>query len=131
MMTYDIVKSIEAALNRFIQSLSYGKNFKVTFLDTSPYNRDAVGAQYLKSCQYGLPMITYYCASQGLSQADMDSMTFLENEVLELPFRFVPLQSSNTMSAGEEAGRPQLTIDDLSENGEISRENEDGDDSEL
>ena len=131
MMTYDLVKNIESAMNRFIQSLSYGKNFKITFLDTSTYNREAVGAQYLKACQYGLPMVTYYCASQGLSQADMDGMTFLENEVLELPFRFIPLQSGNTLSVGSDPGRPESNIEDLTDNGEISRENEDGDDSEL
>ena len=125
MMTYDVVKSIEAALNRFVQSLSYGKNFKVTFLDTSPYNRESVGAQYLKACQYGLPMVTYYCASQGLSQAEMDGMTFLENEVLELPYRFVPLQSGNTISAGEDPGRPESNPEDLTDDGEITKENED------
>ena len=130
MITYGIVKSIETAVNRFIQSLSYGKQYKITFLDVSTYNRDIVGTQYLKACQYGLPMITYYCASQGLSQADLDAMTFLETEVLELPFRFVPLQSSNTM-ASDDGGRPESTIDELTDNGEISRENEDGDNSEV
>ena len=83
-ITYGIVKSLEGVVNRFIQSYSHGKNFKVTFLDCSPYNRKEVGEQYLKAAQYGLPTISYFCASQGVSQAEMDCMNFLEDDVLDL-----------------------------------------------
>lgn len=137
-LTYGIVKSIEGVVNRFIQSYSYGKNFKVTFLDVSPYNRREMGDQYLKATQYGFPMLSYFCASQGLSQADMDCMEFLENDILDLKSRFMPLQSSSTMSTNSsgsstdgsgEAGRPQKNDDDLSDSGESSKEHDDGDDS--
>lgn len=123
-ITYGIVKSIECAINRFIQDYSYGKNFRVTFLDVSPYNRKESGDMYLKACQYGIPMISYYCSSQGLSQSDMEGMTFLENKVLHLNEQFKPLQSGNTMSSGGE-GRPELDADELTDSGETSRENED------
>lgn len=134
-ITYGIVKGIEAVINRFIQSFSYGKNFKVTFLDCSPYNRKEMGDQYLKACQYGLPMVSYYCASQGMSQAEMDCMNFLEDEVLDIKSRFDPLLSSATKTAGgtdgtKESGRPQKDTGDLSDSGEVSRENEDGDNNE-
>lgn len=72
-ITYGIVKSIEDAVNRFIQSQSYGKNFKVTFLDCSPFNRKEMGDQYIKACQLGVPMVSYYCASQGLGQEELRS----------------------------------------------------------
>jgi hypothetical protein len=71
-ITYGIVKSIEDAINRYVQSLSYGKNWKVNFLDVSPYNREEMGAQYLKAASYGLPTISAYAASQGLGQAELD-----------------------------------------------------------
>lgn len=133
-LTYGIVKSIEGVVNRFIQSYSYGKNFKVTFLDVSPYNRKEIGEQYLKAAQYGFPTLSYYCASQGLSQQDMDCMDFLENDVLRLKDRFRPLQSSSTMGSNAadedgEAGRPAKEIDDLTDAGESSREHDDGDNS--
>ena len=127
-ITYGIVKSIEDAINRYIQSQSYGKNFKVTFLDCSPYNRKELGDMYLKACQYGLPFISMYAASQGLSQSEVDSMSFLENDVLGLTDRFKPLQSSATQSsadskgATDEGGAPQKEIGDLSESGEQNRE---------
>lgn len=137
-LTYGIVKSIEGVVNRFIQSYSYGKNFKVTFLDVSPYNRKEMGDQYLKAAQYGFPTLSYYCASQGLSQADMDCMSFLENDILDLKGRFIPLQSSSTMgantadSAGDgtgDAGRPTKDMGDLTDSGESSQEHNDGDNS--
>ena len=92
-LTYGIVKSIEDAINRYIQSQPYGKNFRVTFLDCSPFNRKEVGDAYLKAASYGMPTISYYCASQGLGQAELDSMSFLETTVLGLQDIFKPLQS--------------------------------------
>lgn len=131
-LTYGIVKSIEGVINRFIQSFSYGKNFKVTFIDVSPYNRKEMGEQYLKATQFGFPMLSYFCASQGLSQADMDGMEFLENKILDLKSRFIPLQSSSTMSSSsgqDGAGRPKKEDGDLSDAGELSQEHDDGDNS--
>lgn len=122
-LTYGIVKSIETALNRFIRAQSYGKYFNVTFLDCSPFNRKEVGDAYIKACQFGLPMISYYAASQGMSQSDLDGMNYLENDVLGFNERFVPLRSSATQSAsGNEPGRPQSEDGDLSEEGEKWRE---------
>lgn len=130
-ITYGIVKSIEDVVNRYIQSQSYGKNFKVTFLDCSPFNRKELADSYLKACQYGIPMISYYAASQGLSQSELDCMSFLENDVLGLASMFRPLQSSSTMSgslnedgkgATDEGGAPEKDIEDLSESGEQHRE---------
>lgn len=123
-MTYGIVKGIEAAINRYMQRQSYSKNFKITFLDCSPFNRKELGDSYLKACQFGLPMVSYYCASQGLGQAEMDTMNFLEDDILGVKGRFIPLQSSSTQSAGngDEAGRPQSDIAELTEQGEQTRE---------
>ena len=111
-------------MNRFIRAQKYGQNFKVTFLDVSPYNRREVGDAYLKACQYSLPMISYYCSSQGLGQGELDSMSFLETEVLGLQDMFKPLQSSSTLSSSDQGGRPTKEAEDLSESGEASREDE-------
>lgn len=123
-MTYSIVKSIECMVNRFVHRHSYGRYFKVTFLDCSPFNRKEVGDAYLKACQYGLPMVSYYCASQGLMQDEMDCMNFLEDDVLDVKRRFTPLQSSAQLSSEStgEAGRPESDIGELSDAGEVWRE---------
>lgn len=123
-ITFGIVKSIEDMVNRFIQFQSYGKNFKVTFLDCSPYNRKELGDMYLKACQYGVPMVSYYCASQGLGQSEIDCMNFLENDILGIKDKFIPLQSSSTQSGkpASDGGAPEKDIDDLTESGEQNRE---------
>lgn len=125
-LTYSIVKSMESVINRFIHRHSFGKYYKVTFLDTSPFNRKESGDAYLKACQFGMPMVSYYCASQGLLQDEMDGMNFLEDTVLGIKNRFQPLQSSATQSSNSdgdgEAGRPKSDIENLSDAGEQTRE---------
>lgn len=129
-ITYGIVKSIEDAVNRLLQAQPFGKNFKVTFLDVSPFNRKEVGDQYLKAASYGMPTVSLYCASQGLGQAELDSMNLLENEVLEIKKLFIPLSSSNTQSgnaveskgATDEGGAPTKETGDMADSTEKNRE---------
>lgn len=133
-LTFGIVKSIEDMVNRFIQAQNYGKYFKVTFLDVSPFNRKEAGDAYLKAATYGLPTISMYAASQGLGQSELDCMSYLEGEVLELHKLFKPLQSSTQMSAqdktsddndpdkNENGGAPVKEVGELTDSGEQSRE---------
>lgn len=125
-LTYSIVTSIETMLNRFIHRHSYGRYFKMTILDCSPFNRKEVGDAYLKACTYGMPLVSYYCASQGLMQDEMDGMNFLEDDVLGIKERFKPLQSSATQSSNSDSdgaqGRPPADMDDLTESGVRLRE---------
>lgn len=131
-LTFGIVKSIQDVVNRLIQSQSYGKNFKVEFIDSSPYNRKELGDAYLKAASYGIPMVSFYAASQGLGQAELDSMSFLETEVLGLQDMFKPLQSSTQMSsadleseaATDEGGAPTKEIGEVSDSREVNSENE-------
>lgn len=123
-MVYGIVKNIEDVINRYIQSTNFGKYFKVTFLDISPFNRDEVGGQYLKMCQVGMPMVSYLAAAYGMPQSDMSNMNFLEDDILGIKERFMPLRSTNTMSASESegVGRPESGLGEISDNGEIAKE---------
>lgn len=129
-ITFGIVKSIEDAINRLIQSYSFGKNFKITFLDCSPFNRKELGDAYLKAASYGLPTISMYAASQGLAQSELDNMSFLEGEVLGLQEMFKPIQSSSQMSsdsldkkgATDEGGAPKKEVGEISESGEQNQE---------
>lgn len=133
-ITYGIVKSIGDVINRFLQSQSYGKNFRINFLDCSPYNRKELGDAYLKAASYGLPTISLYAATQGLGQEELDSMSFLEGQVLGLHDMFRPLQSSSQMSgvqnpegkgATDEGGAPKKDIGELTDSGEQTAENKD------
>lgn len=129
-ITYGIVKSIEDAVNRIIQAQSYGKNFRVNFLDVSPFNRKEAGDAYLKAASYGLPTISAYAASQGIGQAELDCMSFLEGRVLGLQDLFRPIQSSSQMSssdvdsnaATDEGGAPTKGVGEITESGEQNQE---------
>lgn len=129
-ITYGIIKSIEGVINRFIQAQSYGKNFRVNFLDVSAYNRKEAGDAYLKAASYGLPTISMYAASQGLGQAELDGMSFLETQVLGLQDMFRPIQSSTQMSgdsldskaATDEGGAPTKGVGEITESGEQNQE---------
>ena len=126
-LTYSLVKSIESMVNRFVHRHNFGKYFKVTFLDVSIFNRKEYGEAMLKAATYGLPTLSYYAASQGLAQDDLDGMSFLEDDVLRLKDRLRPLQSSSTLSAADsesscEVGRPKSDIGDLTDAGEQSQE---------
>ena len=123
-ITFGIVKSIEDMVNRYLHAQAFGKSFRLTFLDCSPFNRKELGDMYLKACTYGLPFISMYAASQGLNQSEVDAMNFLEADVLGLVDKFKPLRSSATLSADStnEGGAPKKDPEDLTENGEKSRE---------
>ena len=122
-MVYGIVKSIEDVINRYIQSLNYGKFFKVTFLDISPFNRDEVGGQYLKMCSVGMPMVSYLASAYGMPQSDLANMNFLEDDILGIKEKFMPLRSTNTMPAEtQDRGRPEAELGEISDNGELSKE---------
>lgn len=129
-ITYGIVKSIGDALNRYIQAQPYGKNFIMNFLDVSPFNRKEMGDAYLKAASYGLPTISAYSASQGIGQAELDSMSYLEGTVLGLQDMFKPIISSSQLgssdlesnAATDEGGAPTKDMEDLTESGEQNRE---------
>ena len=129
-LTYGIVKSIQDVVNRLIQAQNFGKNFKVNFLDVSTYNRKEVGEMYLKAATYGIPTISAYAASQGIGQAELDSMSYLETDVLGLQEIFKPIQSSTQMSsddldskaATDEGGAPTKEVGEITESGEQNQE---------
>lgn len=132
-VTYGIVKSIQDAVNRILQAQSYGKNFKVNILNISVFNQKEAGDAYLKAASYGLPTISAYAASQGIGQAELDSMSFMETQVLGLQDMFRPIVNSTQVSADElegkgatdEGGAPQKDIGELTDSGEQSSEDKD------
>ena len=129
-MTYGIVKSIQDAINRILQAQGYGKNFKVNILNISTFNQKEAGEAYLKAASYGLPTISAYAASQGIGQAELDSMSFLETQVLELQKIFKPIVNSTQVSAKDleskgatdEGGAPTKEVGEITESGEQNQE---------
>ena len=133
-VTYGVVRSIQDAINRIIQEQFYGKNFTLNILDVSRFNQKEMGDAYLKAATYGLPTVSAYAASQGIRQAELDGMSFLETQVLGLQKMFKPIVSSNQTSnqadpdekeaPTDEGGAPEKDIGEVSDSREANREGE-------
>lgn len=99
-------------------------NFVVSFLPISYRNREKMMDTYLKNAQYGYSKIIPQIAV-GVKQRHFESLLYLENDLLKLDTRLVPLMSSHTMSGitteqkkasgdnnVENNGRPQSSTED-------------------
>lgn len=108
MIVFMMMRQIERWINRKLKSVSTAIKFKVNILDVTYFNRVEMHNQYLKDGQYGMPVRSAIMATAGYSPSDLENLSYLENTVLELNKKEVPLTSSNTQSAAGngEGGRP-------------------------
>lgn len=131
-ITYGIVKGIEDVINRYLHYQGYGKNYSVLFLDTSPFNRKEVTDSLIKGCTSSFPMRKLYWAASGFGEVDMESMNFLETEILHLDKVMQPVKTSSTQSsddidseaATDDGGAPEKDVGDLTESGEQTRDSQ-------
>lgn len=124
-IAFALLKQVERWLNRKLKYINKSFKFRVKFLETTDFNHAEVTDRYLKAAQYGVPVIQELAASLGLSPSALINKTFLQNEILNLPIKLIPLSSSHTQSGDSTSnGAPTKSDDDLSESGEQTRENE-------
>jgi hypothetical protein len=92
--------------------------FEAAILPLSLYNKKDMLDLYLKSAQFGYSKIIVAIAS-GLKQSAFLDIIELENEILGLQEKMVPLQSSNTTAgtdvAAESGGRPEKDLKNKSD----------------
>lgn len=93
-------------------------NFVVSYLPVSYRNREKMADTYLKNAQYGYSKIIPQIVV-GVKQRHFESLLYLENDLLKLDKRLVPLQSSHTLSgkkatteSNDEGGRPETQTDE-------------------
>lgn len=80
-------------------------NFVVSYLPISYRNREKMMDTYLKNAQYGYSKLIPQIAV-GVKQRHFESLLYLENDLLKLDKRLVPLMSSHTLS-GKNGGNQQ------------------------
>ena len=121
-MTFEVLQSIGTALNRIIKSQSFGAHFRIEFLNCSAYNRDDLSKVYKEGATLGLPTVMSYAAVAGLTPLNFTGMLTLENDILDIKSKLVPLESSYN---SKEVGRPtSSTKDDSGEATEESGSND-------
>ena len=99
----------------------------VKYIDgVSPYTRKEKRKQLLESAQNGMPTKLEISILDGKSPLEAISMLYLENEVLGLTEKLVPLSTSYTKSDTDtdpiNGGRPTEDSTDLTDEGSASRE---------
>jgi hypothetical protein len=122
-IVFGVLRQIERWVNRKLKFSSTKYKFKVKFLDSTIFNKQEVNDKYLKAAQHGMPVLLELSASLGLSPSDLTSKTFLENDVLDLHSKLVPLKSTHTQSGKDSTGtKPMKEESELEEEGLKSRE---------
>ena len=118
-----------------MRQLSYesADDCKVRFMPISVYTKSDYREQLLSSGQYGLPTKLAINTLNGFNEKDTLSLNYVEEELLHLSDKLVPLNSSYTSSNNNEytseigQGRPKITDEgDLSDSGERSRARSEG-----
>lgn len=119
MATKILLPQIEVWVNRYLTA-KIGERAKIKFIEVTPYTRGKKINELKESAQYGLPVKIALSSLLGFSPLETLSMQYLENDILSLQDKWIPLQSSHTQSA--KAGRPQIESDDI--NASLSPEGE-------
>lgn len=120
---YGVYRQIERFMNRFIKIRKYNKsNFKFffTLLDTTIFNRDIVATRYKDAIALGVPVIDKYIASLDMTPSRMLGAYVTHENIFDFRNHCIPLQTSYNSSENN-AGRPESSTDDLSDEGEKTR----------
>lgn len=141
--TAGLSKSIqkdEAIVIRFYLQVARWLNRKITLNHPkwSHWDVKLLGTTYMSENEYsnfliqlgtlGFPVIGAIGAMVGYDINKIESMTYLENDVLGLKESMVPLASSHTggNEADSEGGRPESDDDKISDSGQANRDSNDG-----
>jgi hypothetical protein len=122
-IVFGVLTQITRWLNRYLKFEYSNLMFNVDILHVTHFNRQDMYKMYLEAGQYGLPVKNHLSATIGLSPIETMNMAYLENDILELHEKFIPLQSSHTMSGDElvagqqkgEDGRPKKEATEVSD----------------
>lgn len=117
---FGLYRQYERIVNRKIKKLYNGRmRFKI--LDMSKFSEKETIDQLTKVSQASLPTKTLLVASLGIEPSEMLGLETLENEILKVSEKWLPLQSSYTQSGGE-GGAPLKDDGDLGDSGIQTRE---------
>ena len=109
---------------RFLLNDKFGDakiQISVTLLPTTIHNRADMMDLYLKGAQYGYSKI-FTAVAQGIKQSEISDIIYLENDLLDLDTKMVPLQSSHTLGNSENsAEKGKINTNNKDSNNEPGR----------
>lgn len=112
----NLVHKFENFITNLVNRLYANSNitFKYTILPITPYNAEKYADSAFKFANSGYSFLLPALAL-GLSQRDLGNIKTLENDVLELGKKLIPLASAYTQSAADGAGRPEKPLEEKSQ----------------
>ncbi len=120
-----LLPQTQAWVQRFI-SYHITNPAKVKFFEVSAYTKEAFKESMLKGAQNGLPTKLSYNTLNQFSEKDTLSLNYLEEEVLQLSQKLVPISTSYTQSGSSDTGgAPEKDTTELTDDGEASRDKQD------
>lgn len=100
---------------------------KVKFFEISSYTKDAFKESLQKDLNYGFVSTLAINSLNGFSELDTLALNYLENDVLKLNEKFIPLQTASTRSDSNETGAKEKSNTQISDEGEETRDKEKND----
>lgn len=115
-----LLPQIQGQVNRMLK-YELSNPSDVVYYPISVYTKDWFKEDLIKESEYGVPVKLALNVLNGISEKQTLSIMHLENDILKLPDKFIPLQSSHTQSGTQKTTTPSITNEP---------ENEDGDENE-
>lgn len=124
-IVYNLMDQMARWINKKLKQLPGTYHFKLTFLHQTIFNAKDVQNQLVSAAQYSFPVKYAAAASFGISQSDFEGLLVLENQIVNLQEKMIPVSSTHTQSNDGKAGRPkQDTTDTAGEQSEVNSSND-------
>lgn len=120
-----LLPQIQGWFNRIIKFVVTNPS-TIKFFHVGRLTKDEYRKELLESAQYSLPTKLAVMSMNGIDPIEVLSLNHLEDDILKLGEKFInPLNSSYTSSWHDESGRPTSSDDEITDDGEKSRDKAD------
>lgn len=118
----NIIQQFQRLINRFLKTSIGGVfKFKIMILPVTVFNKEEYLKYYKEAVSFGLGK-SYYAATLGIPQFDIDGLEYMEENLL--PFKeLTPLKSSYNTSS-EDIGRPEEDETEMDTSGQQTRDDD-------
>ncbi len=121
----NLLPQIQGIVNRLMSFYVGGEPARIKFFEVSVYTKAEFKKALLEGATYGTPTILAYNSCNQFSELETLALNFLETECLDLHNKFIPVSSSHTQSGSDTGGAPTKDSDELTDDGESSRDKKD------
>ena len=121
----NMLPQIQGIVNRLLSFYVGNDAARVKFFEVSVYTKETFKKGLLEGATYGTPTILAYNSCNQFSELETLALNFLETECLDLHSKFIPVQSSHTTSGSDTGGAPEKDTDELTDDGEASKDKRD------